>query len=54
MAGTSGATSDTGVNLAFSFAPTYDTATGSTTWNATGSTLCNASRGLGPGEGGCP
>ena len=54
ITGSSGATSGSGTNLAFTFAPTYDTATSTTQWSATGSALCNASRGLRPGEGGCP
>ena len=42
ITGSSGATDGSGTNLAFTFAPTYDTATSTTRWSATGSALCNA------------
>lgn len=54
IAGTSGATNASGVGLTFTFTPVYDVAAGTTRWDATGSALCNASRGLRSGEGGCP
>ena len=54
ISGTSSATNGSGAALAFTFTPTYDIATSTTAWGAAGSTLCNASRGLRSGEGGCP
>ena len=53
IAGTSGATNSAGSNLTFTFTPTYDAATGSTTWSLGTSSLCNLKRGLRLGAAGC-
>ena len=53
IAGTSGATSSSGVPLTFTYVGTFPVDTSSVTWTMGTSTICNASRGLKSGFGGC-
>lgn len=52
IAGTSGATDTSGTNLDFTQTPTQTANAANMTWTTTG-TICNAKRGLKPGQGGC-
>ncbi|MBL0252254.1 MAG: prepilin-type N-terminal cleavage/methylation domain-containing protein [Burkholderiaceae bacterium] len=54
IAGTSGATTAAGVPLTFTLTPTFVAGTSAMTWGMGASTLCNDTRGLKPGQGGCP
>ena len=53
IAGTSGATNNAGVPLTFTYVGTFPADTSSVTWTMGTSTICNASRGLKSGFGGC-
>lgn len=52
ITGKSGATDTTGTNLDFTLTPTQDAEASNMTWTMTG-TICDAKRGLKPGQGGC-
>ena len=52
IAGTSGATTAAGVALGFTLTPAFVAGSSSMTWTMTG-TICDAIRGLKPGQGGC-
>ncbi|MGZ4995605.1 MAG: pilin [Methylobacter sp.] len=56
ITGTSGATDGTAANtnLTYTLTPTYTTGNANITWAVTAGTICNATRGLKPGQGGCP
>jgi prepilin-type N-terminal cleavage/methylation domain-containing protein len=53
IAGTSGATNSAGVPLTFTYVGTFPVDTSSATWSMGTSTICDSSRGLKPGSGGC-
>ncbi|MEE4345005.1 prepilin-type N-terminal cleavage/methylation domain-containing protein [Pseudomonas alliivorans] len=53
ITGTSAATAADGTALTFTYTPTYAAANANMPWVMTG-TICNATRGLKPGQGGCP
>lgn len=53
ITGTSAATAADGTGLTFTYTPTLTASAANMTWLMTG-TICNASRGLKPGQGGCP
>ena len=53
MTGTSSATDTNGNALAFTYSPVYASGSANMTWNMTG-TICNSTRGLKSGQGGCP
>lgn len=50
--GTSGATNTSGADLTFTMTPTQAANAANMTWTTTG-TICDAKRGLKPGQGGC-
>lgn len=52
ITGTSGATDTAGTDLAFTQTPTQAASAANMTWTTTG-TICDAKRGLKPGQGGC-
>ena len=52
--GTSGATSTAGANLTFTLTPTIAAGAPNMLWSMGTSTICDAKRGLKPGQGGCP
>lgn len=53
IAGTSGATNSSGTRLTFTYVGTFGTGATNDTWSMGTSTLCNGTRGLKPGFGGC-
>ncbi len=53
ITGSSGATSSAGANLAFTFTPTFTAGSNVMTWSAGTTTICNPTRGLRAGQGGC-
>lgn len=53
ITGTSAATANDGTALTFTYTPTFGAAAANMTWAMTG-TICNATRGLKSGQGGCP
>ena len=53
IAGTSGATNSAGTRLTFTYVGTFGAGASNATWSMGTSTLCNATRGLKPGFGGC-
>lgn len=53
LTGTSLATDTTGTGLTFTYTPTFAAGAANMTWAMTG-TICDAQRGLKPGQGGCP
>ncbi len=53
IATTTGATDTAGIALTYTLTPTIGGATTNMAWNASG-TICDAVRGLKPGQGGCP
>lgn len=53
ITGTSAATATTGTALTFTYTPTLTASAANMTWVMSG-TICNANRGLKPGQGGCP
>lgn len=52
LTGTSGATNEAGARLGFVMTPTQSSGAANMTWTTTGD-ICNAKRGLKPGQGGC-
>ena len=52
ISGTSGATSATGTDLTFTYTPTVTANAANMPWELTG-TICDAKRGIKPGQGGC-
>lgn len=54
ITGTSEATSTAGTKLAFTYTPTLGAGNAAMTWSMGASAICNATRGLKPGQGGCP
>ncbi|MEQ1535823.1 MAG: prepilin-type N-terminal cleavage/methylation domain-containing protein [Burkholderiaceae bacterium] len=56
IAGTSGATLADGTALTFTLTPTFTAGSSAMTWAMTAGagTICNATRGLKPGQGNCP
>ncbi len=52
ISGTSGATDSTGTNLLFVMTPSLVSGAANMKWDTTGS-ICDAQRGLKPGQGGC-
>ena len=53
ISGTSGATTTAGTALTFTYTPTSVAGASAMTWSMGASTLCSATRGLKPGQGGC-
>ncbi|WP_092407542.1 prepilin-type N-terminal cleavage/methylation domain-containing protein [Pseudomonas sp. NFACC02] len=53
ITGTSAATAADGTALTFTYTPTLTASAANMTWAMTG-TICSATRGLKPGQGGCP
>jgi prepilin-type N-terminal cleavage/methylation domain-containing protein len=53
IAGTSGATTSAGTRLAFTYVGTFGIGTANATWAMGASALCDPTRGLKPGFGGC-
>lgn len=56
ITGTSAATTATGTGLTFTYTPTFAGSAANMTWAMTtgAGTICDAARGLKPGQGGCP
>jgi type IV pilus assembly protein PilA len=53
ITGTSTATATDGTFLTFTYTPTFNAGAANMTWSMGASTLCNATRGLKTGQGGC-
>jgi type IV pilus assembly protein PilA len=54
ITGTSTATATDGTALTFTYTPTFGAGAANMTWSMGTSTICNATRGLKSGQGGCP
>lgn len=54
ITGTSKATATDGTALTFTYTPTFTAGAANMTWSMGTSTICNATRGLKSGQGGCP